>query len=97
MLAQRFAAASHHLAAQQAGENAVLLRHMAPDGKSCALFPTDNDLVLLDQLTNVFEPHGSLMQFHFVVLGQGVDQICGGNGFADAILPSPAFHQVIEE
>ena len=37
------------------------------------------------------------MQFDFMMLGESVDQVGGGYGFSDAVPPSSAFHQIVEE
>ena len=47
------------------------------NGESGALFPADGDLVMLDQLADVFKTDGRLVQFHAMVLSQCIDQIRG--------------------
>ena len=37
------------------------------------------------------------MQFDFVMLGESVDQVGGGHGFSDAVLPTATFNQVVEK
>jgi hypothetical protein len=87
----------HHFAAQQAGEDAVFLGNVITDGKSGALFAASGNLVLLDQFADILESDRSLMQFNFVVLGQRVDQIRGRDRFANAVFPSAALGQIIEQ
>ena len=67
------------------------------DGKAGALFAANDNLVLLDELTNEFESDRGLVQFDFVIFGQGIDEIGGGYRLAHAILPSTALDEVIEQ
>ncbi len=53
--AEALAAGGHHLGDQQAGDDAVLLRHVAADGEARGLFAADGDLVGNDELADVLE------------------------------------------
>src|SRR5882757_11350234 len=55
LLPNAAAAACHHLRHQQAGDEAVLLRHMAADGQTGALLAADRDLVFEDQFADELE------------------------------------------
>src|SRR5258708_23605322 len=87
----------HHLQAKQPRESPIFLRYMMTDRKSGTLFPANRDLVLHDQLSNVFESDWRLMQFHATRFGDGVDQIRGGHRLSNAVFPASAFHQVVEQ
>src|SRR5712691_7247874 len=70
---------------------------MMTDRKSGALFAANRDLVLHNQLANVFESNRSLMQLHATRFGDRVDQVRRRHRLRDAILPSPGLHQVVEQ
>jgi len=67
---QALAPRGHHLGHQQAGQHAVLLGNVAANGQPCRLLAADGDLVLDDQLADVFEAYRRLVERNFVVLGQ---------------------------
>src|SRR5439155_17655755 len=70
---------------------------MMADGKPCALLASDHDLILLDELANVFEAYWSLVQLDAMLFGQGIDQVRGRYRLGHAVLPTPGFHEVIEQ
>src|SRR5581483_12240187 len=43
------------------------------------------------------EAHRSFVQLDFVIFGQSIDQVGGGNRFADSILPASRFDQIIKQ
>src|ERR1019366_10686100 len=57
----------------------------------------DEDLVLFDQFADVFEANRGLVELDLVFFGQRVDEVGGGNGFADSVSPAAAFDQVAKE
>src|SRR5579859_4486361 len=66
LLAQRLAPSRHRLTTEQAGKQTILLRNMVANRQACAFFPANCDLVLHNQLANVLESHGSLVQLDAV-------------------------------
>src|SRR5712691_4021869 len=70
---------------------------MMADGKPCALLASDHDLILLDELANVFEAYWSLVQLDAMFLGQRIAQVRGRYRLGHAVLPPPGFHEVIEQ
>ena len=70
---------------------------MVADGKPGAFFSADDNLVRLDQFSDVLETDRRLIEFDVMVLGQGVDEVGRRYRLPYSILPSAALHQVIEE
>src|SRR5580658_9019872 len=66
--AETLAARGYHLGHQQAGDDAVFLGHVAANRESGRLFAADGDLVVIDELADVFEPDRSLVERHLVML-----------------------------
>ncbi len=97
MFPQALAANGHHLCHQQAGDDAVLLRHMAPDRQPGTLFSADGDLVLIDQLANVLEADGRLVEWHLVFIGQSIDEVGRRHALGHAVAPAATLHQVVEQ
>ena len=97
LVAQRRPTAGDHLAAQQSGKHAIFLRNVFADGETRAFFAADENLVLLDQFANVLEANRRFVEFDLVFFGKRVDEIGGGDRFADSVLPAAGFNQVIEE
>ena len=91
------AAARHHLTAKQSGENSVFFRDVITNGKSGALFSANANLVLLDQFADVFEADRRFVQLDFFFVGDGIDEVGGGNRLCHTVAPATALHQVIEE
>ena len=86
LLAQRGAATRHHLTTQQARQHAVLLGNVLANGQTGALLAANQNLVLLDQLTDVFETDRSFIKFDFVSLSQRVNKIGGSNRLSTPFL-----------
>src|SRR5580693_5538522 len=61
------------------------------------LFSADRNLVLHNQFADVFESHGSLVQFDTMMLGQSVDQVRRGDRLGNAVLPATTLYEVIKE
>src|SRR5207302_3151999 len=70
---------------------------MMADGKSGAFLAADRDLVLLDQLTDVFETDWGLMKLNFMMLREGINHVGGCDRLGDAVLPSAGLDQIVEE
>src|ERR1700744_359638 len=70
---------------------------MAADGDPGGFFTTDGDLVLQNKLADVLEADGGFIEGNLVMLGDGVDEVGGGDGFGDAVAPAAGFDKVIEE
>src|SRR5258706_3222658 len=60
LLGERGVPDRHHFRDEQARENAVFFRDVPANRKASAFLAAQSDLVLLDQLADVFEAHGSL-------------------------------------
>src|SRR5207245_10458028 len=75
----------------------IFFRYMMEDGKSCTLLASDHDLILLDELANVFKAYWSLVQLDAMFFGQRIDQVGGRYRLGHAILPTPSFHEIIEQ
>ena len=60
-------------------------------------FAADGDLVGEDQFADVFEAYGGFKERDLVEVGEGVDEVGGGDGFGDAVLPAAGFDEVVEE
>ena len=67
------------------------------DGEAGTLFPADRDLVLLDQLADVFEADRRFVQLDFFFVGNDIDEVGGGNLLCHTVAPAAALHKVIEE
>src|SRR5437867_11432682 len=70
---------------------------MIPDGETGAYLAADSNFVLLDQLSDVFERHRSLIERHRMMLSQRVDHVGRGNRLGNTVLPSPGFYQVAKQ
>ncbi len=68
------------------------------NGEAGAFFAADHDFVLLDEFADVFEADREFRAVDDVMmLGEGVDQVGGGYGFAYAVFPTAGFDEVIEK
>ena len=91
------AAGGDHFGDEQAGDDAVFLRDVAADGEAGGLFAADGDLVGDDELADVLEADGGFVERDLVVVGEGVDEVGGGDAFGDAVAPAAGFDEVVEE
>src|ERR1700694_3587298 len=66
-------------------------------GKSGAFFSSNRYLVLLNQFSDVLEPHRSFIELYSVVLSQGIHHVGGGNRLPYPIFPAAGFDQIIEQ
>ena len=65
--------------------------------KTGAFFAADGDLVLLNELANVFEANRRFIQRNAVMLGQRINQVGGRDRFGHTVLPAAALDEVIEQ
>ncbi len=79
-LTDRLALHGHHFGNQQAGEHAIFIGNMTAQAQAGALFATDDDLVVTDEFTDIFETDRCLTHFIAMMSGHGVDKVRGGNG-----------------
>src|SRR5438105_3234610 len=67
------------------------------DRKPSAFFSADGDLVLLDELSNVFEPDRRFVQLDSMMLRQGVNHVGCSNRLSHAVFPPSALYEVVEQ
>src|SRR5690606_21492732 len=75
LLADRLASDGDRFGRQETCYQPVLLRVMASNRKSSRFFTTENDLVLIYQFADKFEPYRRFVQFKSAVLCYAVDQM----------------------
>src|SRR5271168_3819433 len=70
---------------------------MAADGESGRLFAADCDFVFIDQFADVLEAYRSFIEQNLMVIGEGVYEVGGGDGFGNPVAPAARLDQIIEE
>ena len=50
-----------------------------------------------DEFADVFEADRGFIKRDLVVIGEGVDEVGGGDAFGDAVAPAAGFDEVVEE
>ncbi len=70
---------------------------MAADRESGGLFASEDDLVLVDELADVFEPDRSLDDAATVFRSDAIDEVRRRDRPGDVSIPRPRLDQVIDE
>src|SRR5439155_5046112 len=95
-LTQRFPFGCDQFGHEQAGEDAVLFRHVTLDTQSAGFLASNNDRFAFHQRADVFETDWRLIDLHAEQLGDGVDLMTGGHGANHRARPAAVFLQVVE-
>ena len=93
---QRFPFRRDQFGHEQAGENSVLLRHVAFHAQSAGFFAADNDRLAFHQCADVFEADRRLVDFHAEQLRDGIDLMAGRNGANHRAGPAAILFQMIQ-
>ena len=86
-LAERFLLGGDQFGHQEAGQNAVLLRHVPLDTQAAGFFAADDDRLALHQRADVFEADGRLVDFHAEHFRHGVHLMARRHGANDRAGP----------
>src|SRR5210317_549134 len=78
-LTDRLALNSHHFGDEQAGEHTIFIGDVTTQTQAGTLFTADDDLVITDEFTDIFEADRCFAHFITVMSGNGIDEMRCGN------------------
>ncbi len=95
LLADGSAARGDHFRHEQARENAVFFRDVAANGEPGAFFAAQRDFVFADELADVFEAHGRLMDGLAVQFGDRIDHVRRRDAARRGHFPFARFDEIV--